>query len=125
MAITHDFERFAQQELKQRQALMLPPYGRLTRITLADARRSRCREQIDLMAQHIRQTIETLGSPVQCVGPQPAPIERLRNRYRFDILLMAPSAKAMQDLLAVLRDEKALNPRTTSIVIDVDPVSVL
>ena len=125
MAITHDFERFAQQELQQRQALMLPPYGRMTRITLADARRSRCREQTDLMAQQIRQTIETLGSPVQCTGPQPAPIERLRNRYRFDVLLMAPSAKTMQHLLAVLRDERALSPRTKSIVIDVDPVAVL
>jgi len=124
-AMRQDYPRFAREELLLRRKVMLPPWGRLTRITLSDARQSRCREQAGLLAQNVRRLIERTGSKVQCIGPQTSPIERLRNQYRFDVLLLAPSAPAMQALLAALRDENLLRPRVRGIAIDVDPVALL
>jgi primosomal protein N' (replication factor Y) len=124
-AIRQDFEHFAHEELQLRHKVMLPPWGRLTRITLADARQSRCRDQAGLLAQRIRQIIQESGSGVRCIGPQPSPIERIRNQYRFDVLLLAPSARVMQKLLAALRQQEVLRTHTASISVDVDPVALL
>jgi primosomal protein N' (replication factor Y) len=124
-AIRQDYERFAHQELQLRRKVMLPPWARLTRITLADTRQSRCRDQAGLLAQRIRQVIKESGSAVRCIGPQPSPIERIRNQYRFDVLLLAPSAPVMQKLLAALREHDTLRTRTRSISVDVDPVALL
>lgn len=124
-AIRQDYPRFAHQELQLRRRIMLPPWGRLTRITLADPRRSRCRDQAALLVQTICGVIEKIGSPVRCTGPQTSPIERIRNQYRFDVLLMGPSAVEMQKLLAELREQDLLRARTRSFTVDVDPVALL
>jgi primosomal protein N' (replication factor Y) len=57
------------------------------------------------------------------LGPTPAPLARLRNRYRFRFVLRARDRKPLRDaLLAVAR---ATGHRLVRMAIDVDPVNML
>ena len=64
------------------------------------------------------------GAPLEILGPAPSPIAKLRNRYRWQILLKARSRAA---LLALARRAVALMPkgRATRIHVDVDPYNML
>ncbi|MEI9949602.1 MAG: hypothetical protein WDO74_11640 [Pseudomonadota bacterium] len=60
---------------------------------------------------------------VEVLGPTPAPLARLRNRFRFRFVLRAAERKPLRDaLLAVAR---ASVHRQVRMAIDVDPVNML
>ncbi len=125
-AVGQDFEQFVRVELATRRAMHLPPYARLTRIVLSDPRDSRARRQAEELAERICQTVLATNSQADCLGPSKCPLERLRNQYRYDLLLRAPSATVMQKLLDRLRGEQLLiSAGVKRLVVDVDPVSLL
>jgi len=58
---------------------------------------------------------------VRTLGPAPAPLERLRGQWRFQLLLRAPSSTQIHRLLrAVLPAKPAYD-----LAIDVDPQQLL
>ena len=60
-------------------------------------------------------------------GPAPAPIERLRDRFRWQILVSSAHTRALHDVVrSVQRAWKAAAAaRAIRLVVDVDPVSML
>ena len=63
---------------------------------------------------------------VRVLGPAVAPVARLKNEYRYQMLLKAVHPQAPHEVLAELRRFAAAekwNP--TSLVIDVDPMTLL
>ena len=62
--------------------------------------------------------------PIEILGPAPAPIEKLRSRFRWQILL---KGKLSSSLLELAAQAGALfsHGRSTRLQIDVDPYSML
>lgn len=123
----HDFERFARGELALRADLGYPPFGRLTRIVVegaaADVERRAAAIAQRLIA--IAERIEPSRRP-QILGPAPAPLERLRGRDRTQLLIKAPDAPTMAQILGAATLEKASGGDSTlRVVVDVDPVNML
>ncbi len=119
-AAQHDVQRFVAQELAARRELNYPPFSRLALVrcdALEEARAEREAERLATLARRAG------GAAVTVLGPAPAPIPRLRNRFRFHVLLRAEQrAELRKSLLAVARAE---SDRRVRLVIDVDPVSML
>jgi len=124
-ALRHDYERFAHAELASRQKMRFPPYWRLTRILLEDKRPSRLRGEAQRMASQLRSCLSDLAGQADLIGPQAAPIEKIRDRYRFDLLLRARSAPVMQAVLDRAGARKVLDLKVQRVVLDVDPVNLL
>ena len=79
------------------------------------------------LAEELRKIEQCDGKPgarVEILGPAPAPIEKLRNRFRWQILLRS---KQSAPLLSLARRARELLPRTRSVRlhVDVDPHSML
>ncbi len=55
-------------------------------------------------------------------GPAPCPLERLRGRYRYHVLLRGQDRQALRDIAGTLRT--LTPPKGITIVIDVDPLSL-
>ncbi len=123
-AVEGDFEGFARNELAQRKKANLPPFSRLVRVVLADPRMTRLRAEADKLAGRLRELFLKRGIAAQLFGPHPAAINRLRGRYRYDILLVFDTAAALLSALDVLKDEGALRSSVRSATVDVDPVSL-
>jgi primosomal protein N' (replication factor Y) (superfamily II helicase) len=114
----HDYESFTNAELEQRQALNYPPYGRLIllRLSSPDA------VQVQNTAQIIA-TVLPEQEGLDILGPAPASIMRVANRYRWQILL-----KFAPDALPQLPDWdeiRALCHQSVSLTIDVDPLNMM
>jgi len=121
-AARHDFEGFAASEMRMRQELGYPPFGRLLRAVFEDEDEARAEEGARACAAELRPLV-TDGAVL--LGPAEAPIARLRGRFRRHLLIKAPAGSPA---LAKLRDrllawsEANARPRT---VVDVDPASLL
>ncbi len=124
-AIDHDFENFAAAELAVRRQLRLPPYGRLVRLVLADRRHSRVRAAADGLAAFVREQAARRRLPIECWGPNACPLGRLRNLYRYELLLRADDAARLADAMRRLRHGPGFRPTVKQFMIDVDPVSLL
>ena len=114
----HDYQSFADAELAQRQTLNYPPYGRLILLRLSS---------LDpIQVQNTAQIIATFlnnKEGFEILGPAPASILRVANRYRWQILL-----KFDPDALPNLPDwpeVRALSPASVSLTIDVDPINIM
>ncbi|MGI2908460.1 primosomal protein N' [Tolypothrix sp. VBCCA 56010] len=114
----HDYESFIHSELEQRQALNYPPYGRLIllRLSSLDAISVQNAAQIIATALNSKEGFEILG-------PAPASILRVANRYRWQILIkFAPEALPQ---LPDWEEVRSLCPASVSLTIDVDPLHMM
>jgi len=114
----HDYQSFIQTELEQRQALNYPPYGRLILLRLSS---------LDpIQVQNVAQIIATALSKqdgLEILGPAPASVLRVANRYRWQILLKFSPQSLPQ--LPDWEEIRALCPQSVSLTIDVDPLNMI
>ncbi len=119
-ALRHDVPGFIEQELGDREELRFPPFSRLALIRFDALEEARALAECERIAIIARNAAPAL---VEVLGPTPAPLARLRNRYRFRFVLRAVERKPLRDaLLAVAR---ASVHRLVRMAIDVDPVNML
>ncbi|MDZ8064134.1 MAG: primosomal protein N' [Nostoc sp. DedQUE08] len=115
---SHDYQSFSQAELEQRQALNYPPYGRLILLRLS----SLDPIQVQNTAQVIATALST-EEEFEILGPAPASILRVANRYRWQILIkFAPDALPR---LPDWEEVRSLCPSSVSLTIDVDPLNIM
>ncbi|MEH1802580.1 MAG: primosomal protein N' [Nostoc sp.] len=114
---SHDYQSFSEAELEQRQALNYPPYGRLILLRLS----SLDPIQVQNTAQIIATALST--EEFEILGPAPASILRVANRYRWQILIkFAPDALPQ---LPDWEEVRSLCPSSVSLTIDVDPINIM
>ncbi len=123
-AVTGDYEGFAEAELARRRETKLPPITRMVRVVLADERVSKLREAAVDMVERMRELLAKRGITATVFDARPSNIARIRDRYRYDVLLVFPHGEALMGAMNVFKDEGTLRSRAKSVVVDVDPVSL-
>jgi primosomal protein N' (replication factor Y) len=100
-AIDHDYEGFAEAELKDREGPGYPPHQRLANIVISGPSQSRVSEKAVELADWTTGVIASAAgnSGVILAGPAPCSIDRLRGRWRWHYLLRSDSAAALGELL--------------------------
>ncbi|MCP4868037.1 MAG: primosomal protein N' [Proteobacteria bacterium] len=129
LALSHDFEGFAERETRLRRGLAYPPFSRLTMFRVS-ATNERAAERA---ARHVRTRVDQAGRglmDVRVLGPAPSPMYKLRGRFRWQVLFKSPDHKAASQLLhrlqpTSLRDEVGKGGGGARVAIDRDPVSFL
>ena len=117
--LSGDDEAFWRAEAEGRRLAGMPPYGRLAGIVVTGADEARCWEVARALARESG-LLRDLGAEV--FGPAPAPIARVRGRYRVRLLIKAAKGVPLQ---AALRAWTAAVPcpSTLRVSVDVDPQS--
>jgi primosomal protein N' (replication factor Y) len=128
LAARHDVGAFLERELADRRELGYPPFthAALLRVDAADDKdaRSACAR----LALAARATQAARDGTVHVQGPAPAPIARIRNRWRFRLMLRAAQRAHLRAVLSALDEAIARGnglARGVRAVIDVDPVQLL
>ena len=121
-AAAHDYVAFADAELDHRKALSLPPFGRAARIVL-DGRSER---EVKHAAEAIGRALGAHAGELKGIvhGPLPCPIERIKDRFRWHLLLLAGKWRSLRDMICAARPAMP-KTRRVRVAIDVDPVSML
>jgi primosomal protein N' (replication factor Y) len=120
MAVTHDVARFVDKELADRKELGYPPFSRIALVRIDAVEDRVAKSEADKLAA-IGRRAAPRGTDI--VGPAPAPIERLRGRYRYRFMVRAAERAGLRKALAAIASAGA--DRHARVVIDVDPVSML
>ena len=125
--INHDYKSFFSKEIEFRRALGYPPFGKLVNLRLDGPNPEHVQAKARTVFENIR-AIQS-GNPkyrehIEILGPAPSPIEKLRNRYRWQLLLKGNQIGALIGLASAVR-ETFTKPRNVRLHIDVDPYNML
>jgi primosomal protein N' (replication factor Y) len=125
--VAHDYKGFFAAESEFRRALGYPPFGRLVNLRLDGPRLSEVESKAKTLAEALRKLqarSPMFNEQIQVLGPAAAPIEKLRNRYRWQLLLRGKQSSV---LLSFARHALELMPssRGVRLHVDVDPNSML
>jgi primosomal protein N' (replication factor Y) len=127
-ATEQDFVAFAEKELHIRKILRFPPYYRLLSVTFSGAQHDLTRNLATKFGYILQSSIKGgVSGEVSVLGPAPAPIARIKGRYRWRLLLRGNDQKTMRAMLlqALARYEKLKLSSRVKIVLDMDPLDLL
>jgi len=118
-ALHNDDEGFAAEEMRFRRMFHYPPFSRMVQLLWSDTVRQRAETGLGELARNIE--AHPLAGALRLAGPAPAPLERLRGRWRIQLLLRAESGALLRQILTeVLPDTTA----HSALTIDVDPLQL-
>ena len=115
-AAAHDYLGFFREEIAFRREARYPPFGRLVRFVYAATSAARAQAAAEELAQRLEEAIARLGlEDAGVIGPAAAFAERVRDRYRWHLLLRAADVQPVLDAVGPLPGWN----------VDVDPISML
>jgi primosomal protein N' (replication factor Y) len=123
-----DYCSFFKREIEFRKLLGYPPFRRLVQILIAHSDLSKATVISQKAGVALRQALRTQGkeSSISLLGPAPAPIEKLRGKHRFQILLKCPDTNSALSILGSAFQELACGRVSLkSVQVDIDPLSLL
>ena len=117
----HDTQRFHEKELKQRETLSMPPFFRLALIVCSSPRK----ERAEYLVKSLQSRFIPDAGRVKIIGPMESPVKKLRNRFRWQIVLKSISIAEIHFLLqrAIRKPLKLHNNELLQI--DIDPQHLL
>ncbi|HEY9646490.1 MAG TPA: primosomal protein N', partial [Chroococcidiopsis sp.] len=116
----HDYEGFVAAELEQRAGLNYPPCGRLVLLRLSGPNADAVQQAAEQVGDYIGRLADQPAG-FELLGPAPAPILRVAQRYRWQLLLKCSEQAQLNLDPAVLRSHC---PTSVSLTIDVDPLNL-
>lgn len=115
-----DFDGFQMEELEQRREFHYPPFRHLVRHLF----RGRNPDKVAFCIEQWARRVEAhFGDALEIRGPAPAPIEKLRDEYRFHLWYFCDSAASVVPRLQALREEFGME-RDVAEIVDVDPMNL-
>ncbi len=122
-ATRHDVQGFLKRELQDREELSYPPFSRMALVRVDAVEERAAREASVVLARAAK---SVASSPeVRVLGPAPAPLARLRGRFRYRVMIRAPLRSELRKVLRAVDAARADLPREVRASIDVDPVQLL
>ena len=121
-AAAQDYNGFYEKELQFRRAMKYPPFAALANIVV----RHEKQEQALKMSAELGDLLTPSPEGIKVLGPAEAPVQRLHNEFRYQLLIKAANRRTLNSQLTRLRAHgtaQKWNP--TSLVIDVDPLTLL
>jgi primosomal protein N' (replication factor Y) len=111
-AISKDYDSFYRQQLQERKMFGFPPFRFLLKLTCVRATSDSAKKACEKLSQEIRSS----GLRIEVVGPSPAFVEKIHNRYRWQIIVKSVDRSLLVGIIRTL-------PAKWSY--DIDPINLL
>ncbi|MEO5590622.1 MAG: primosomal protein N', partial [Gemmatimonadaceae bacterium] len=124
-AVHHDYSAFVAQELEGRRDPAYPPNLRLANIVFSGTDKEATGDIAVAAADWLQKLLKTqTEGDVSLVGPAPCPIERVKTRWRWHVLLKSANAGELTRVSRYFM-EKFRVPPALRVTLDRDPVALL
>ncbi|MDA8017429.1 MAG: primosomal protein N' [Thermoanaerobaculia bacterium] len=121
-ALAHDDRAFAVEEMRYRRTFHYPPFTRMVAILAQDKENQRAESALRRLADALSR--DRLVQETRILGPTPAPMERLRGKWRWQMILRGPSSVRLRRSVEAALE--GLQPATRQLLtVDVDPYDLL
>jgi primosomal protein N' (replication factor Y) len=122
-AAAHDTNGFAAAELDLRRSPAYPPFVSLVNLVVSSAEEVATADAAEAVAAWCVRLVQARDLPVVVLGPAPCPLARLKDRWRWHVMLKGPSRAIGQVVRYAAR--RLPKPGKVRVVIDRDPVTLL
>lgn len=126
-AAAQDYEQFFMMEKNLRQALGYPPYCDMIQIVVSADEAEDAEKGAELIEKHLSKKLGE-SEAQNLIGVRPAPIGKLSGRYRYHIILKAPTGKRKlySAYIAAVRDIADADKKAKfSVSLDINPFSFM
>jgi primosomal protein N' (replication factor Y) len=122
--LKNDYQGFYDSEIMEREAYNYPPFSRLIQITVKDLSQQLAHQA----AAKLALALESQLGKYRVMGPEKALVERIRNKFLFEVLLKlekdklnikATKAFLREEIVNLLTDKKF---KTIQVIVNVDAV---
>lgn len=124
------YDLFCTKELASREELQYPPFTRMAKLLVTapheDATRKAAQKLADL-CRELGQEFRLQQRSVAVLGPAPAPLTKLKRRYRWQLFVKAWTSQDLQDFIAEVLDKtrETKQLRSVQLSVDRDPLTTL
>ena len=114
-----DYDLFYNQELNLRKMLKYPPFCDIILIRFTGKNLTEIQKISELVYKKIN---SVKNDNIQIYKPVPSPIDKIKNKYRWRIIMKCKVTSRVLDIINfALDDEKIKKSKDTSIVVDINP----
>lgn len=126
-AASHDYLSFIEEELTRRKQLLYPPFSEILLFNCSSPHQSKAKESAEKFKSLLMERLLPLDkSAEEILGPSPAPLERVKDRFRYHILYkgvhLERNFEGIRELLHKFRRETEGDIRVT---VDFNPLMML
>ena len=122
-AALHDYLGFYEQELRYRNWMHYPPFTSVANLLLRSDKLEHAMRSAGVIENWVKRT---KLDGVRVMGPAAAPLSRLKGDYRYHFILKTASREQLnRTLRALVANAVAEDVPRTSIIVDVDPQSLM
>jgi primosomal protein N' (replication factor Y) len=123
-ATTHDYAAFAERELKYRRWMHYPPFGALANVLVQSQKLEEAAGWAGILGKYLLQNKNS--GAVRVLGPCTAPIARIKNVYRFHMILKSANRKALNEALrGMLAHAAEKDVPRRNLIVDVDALRLM
>lgn len=121
--VKHGYDALANQLLKERQQLGLPPYSHAVLIS-AESYRADWAKNAIIQAKTLLNSPPFAPHPFSVLAPIQAPLFKKNNRYRYQMLILAKERKSLHAILGIYWSQVLALPhlQTIKMRIEIDPM---
>lgn len=123
-ATHHDYQSFAEQELVNREQLHYPPFRKLACIRIQSLESETALQVAEACEKFLQQLLKEnqLETRLDILGPVKAPLFRIKNWFRYQILLKADPSLSLSKICLRLTQQECVRKPRTKVSIDIDPL---
>lgn len=123
LSSNHDYVGFYQREMEIRRTFSYPPYVYLLLLTITHEDE----QKIHTVAQKIRNKLQNrLHKSSIILGPSPSPITRIKNRFRYQLMVKYRREPYLQQyMMEILKDFEDERRRDLQIIVDFNPYQLI
>jgi len=131
LARGQDFSPFYEQEVAQRDELQYPPFHRMVNFRIKGNSLSRTLEgtsRLGKLSQELKKKEKIFkDATIDILGPVEAPREKLKGKYRFQMLIKGPDYRVLHSFIEriITKILPHLKIPGVKITVDVDPIDLL
>ncbi|MBQ9789623.1 MAG: primosomal protein N' [Lentisphaeria bacterium] len=120
-AAENDFKSFYEYDMAARKIMKFPPYGHLMILHFRSEDEMACADY----AERFKNALTPLTHPdMKMSGPMPAPIERIKGKYRYILMIRGEKLKQIREYIRKIIFEYP-HPKNVEVYLDVDAQSML
>lgn len=121
----HDYTKLYTREVSLRRELGYPPYSRMVNIRLSGANEKDVMNASDKVTAFLKKSASTM-TDLDILGPAPAPLAKIKNKTRWQILMKSPKPSQLHHLCDQLSQQlKILCSTKVQLVLDIDPENMM
>ncbi len=120
-----NYTDFYENEIIFRKQMMYPPFCDIIYLLLSGENEDSVACEMDNIGNYLMEKLKQFYPPINVIGPDKAPVSRIKSKYRYRMLLKVKNANIVIPLLKELSTAHNNGSSSNTLVIDINPINMI